>query len=159
MKPNYDIAYFIKKFEAIPEEDWCIDNFSQSQSYPVETKKKFLGIIPYTETTQETKKRFCAQGHCMGEIAINYICTKRETFDLLQLAKSYPEWEALINIFGVENKELIVAYINNGNHIDYQQPTPKQRILKALYDKQEYKAKSDSSSIKKVACETELILN
>lgn len=41
MKQQYDVTYFIKKFEAIPEEDWIINQ------------------------QQDKRGRRCAYGHCM----------------------------------------------------------------------------------------------
>lgn len=37
---KYDVDYFIKKFKAIPKEEWCIETFS------------------------DQKGRYCALGHC-----------------------------------------------------------------------------------------------
>lgn len=38
---NYDVDYFIKKFEAIPEDNWCVGDY-----------KKYA------------KEQYCAYGHC-----------------------------------------------------------------------------------------------
>lgn len=164
---KYDVNYFIKKFEAIPEEEWCIDKFSNKETYAVKTKKKLLGFIPYTSTEYKTRNTFCAQGHCLIEQnIIDYICSKRKKFSVFEIGNSYPEWLALINLFGTttvkDDKYLTVAMINNGEDVRYQQPTAKQRILKALYDLKEKEQKAQvvkNPAIKNIVKKEELILN
>lgn len=88
---NYDVNYFIKKFEAIPEDEWCVGHF----------------INP------DNQKQRCVIGHCGGsekcttieEMSLSKLLGRGETFD-----------------------------INDDNNPNYHQPTPKQRILAALYD-------------------------
>ncbi len=67
-----------------------------------------------------------------------------------------PEAEALINLFGGQNDDnnYIVAIINNGRHIDYQQETPKKRILAALYD---IKAKYSAVIVQKPIEENKIV--
>lgn len=91
MNTVYNVDYFIKKFEAIPEEK----------------------IINYE--LNDTKGNHCANGWCMinlnGEVnALGFLFTGRRKYSTK------------------------VASINNGNDRRYQQPTPKQRILAALWD-------------------------
>ena len=160
MKNKFDVDYFIKKFSAIPEEDWCVNTFRIPVNVKRQTKKTFLGI-PYTSTEIITRDTFCAQGHCMGnKNIVDYIDDKRKIFALTQISKSYPEWNALINFFGTyiekeDIKKLTIAQINNGEHPDYQQPTAKQRVLKALYDLKEKESKDVSASV----ISKDLILN
>lgn len=95
---NYDVDYFINKFQAIPEERWCI------------------------ETTEDDHGRHCAWGHivrpkCRIDDFIN------EGRDLMTLLR-----DAGLDKSGDPSS------INNGWDDRYQQPTPKQRILAALYD-------------------------
>lgn len=88
----YTVDYFINKFEAIPEEKWCIEKWADDD------------------------KR-CAFGHC-GVNTDNFL--------------SYPsEAKGLADLFPLS---CVVFDINDGDDKRYQQPTPKQRILAALYD-------------------------
>lgn len=107
MEKIYDVDYFIKKFEAIPE-NFILDG---TQGYK-------MGVG-------------CAYGQCRSA-------------EGLQDGSSTPEGKALTKILKAlvpkEKKDVdfwpitIPARINNGEHPDYQQPTPKQRILAALRD-------------------------
>jgi|SRR6476469_951419 len=92
---SYDVDYFIRKFEAIPDELWT-------------TGKCVAG-----------EKR-CAIGHC-GERSL------RNDDDY------GPEAQALISILGAFDTD--VTDINDGCYLPENDPsTPKQRILKALYE-------------------------
>jgi len=89
----YDVNYFIKKFEAIPEEKWC------------------RGYL----TDPFDSEKHCALGHCGN------ICDKhsREPAALNSLFRKY---------------ELMVTLVNDLNYIKlFKSPTPKGRILAALY--------------------------
>jgi hypothetical protein len=89
---NYDVEYFINKFQSIPEDKWTTRNYTEDDKH-------------------------CALGHCgVGSIR-----------------GENPEAEALIEFFDLLSPGTIV-YINDGLYTKYQQPTPKQRILAALYD-------------------------
>jgi len=94
METNYTLEYFIQKFEAIPEKNWCTDVWYRDDAC-------------------------CAIGHC-GVKA--YVFTE----DL-------NEAHALRDILAVDHV-IKVANINDGSNSRYKQPTPKQRILAALYD-------------------------
>jgi len=98
---NYDVDYFINKFEAIPEDLWCIDVLFDGYG------------------------RACAYGHCDD--------AESEVFEQLDYEFGY-----LINkgtfLLNRRRQDTIFADINNGCYSNYQQPTPKQRILAALYD-------------------------
>ncbi len=83
---TYDVDYFIAKFEAIPEELWCVDAYTKGRKH-------------------------CARGFC-GETS------DKETREGIALEKLI-RWPAMIN---------------DGGRSNYKQPTPKQRILAALYD-------------------------
>lgn len=90
MKTIYDKAYFIAKFEAIPEEKWCVAYLDAGD-----------GV-------------HCALGHCGVTVSLNYTDKEIALRDLMR-----PNgWS--------------VADINDGDTPDFQQPTPKQRILAAL---------------------------
>jgi hypothetical protein len=89
--------------------------------------KKFKSIPEekwITDKLQDGEGRCCAQGHCgVGR------------HDLSNL-RSIPGTEAyaLVELFGVIDDGYRIAFINNGDDPNYQQPTPKQRVLAALYD-------------------------
>lgn len=79
----------------------------------------------------------CAIGWCAGNApAIN--------------CYSSPEYFALINLFSSikpithNTPQWAIADVNNGDHPDYQQPTPKQRILAALHDIKQQQINVDS---------------
>lgn len=97
---EYNVEYFIAKFEAIPENKWCV------------------GAL-------QDHDRCCAQGHC-GVTRENHLVRYNRA------SESY----ALIHIMGgfVYDGTINAALINNGCAPKYQQETPKQRILAALYD-------------------------
>ena len=97
----YDIDYFIKKFEAIPEENWICGIYGKGYAH-------------------------CTVGHCYD-------------------GRSYienPQVEPLFSIFGK-----YPFAINDGYDKNYQQPTPKQRILAALYDKKAEMAVKEAQEI------------
>ncbi len=116
----YTVDYFINKFEAIPEEMWCI------------------------EARIDGDGRRCAHGHCyVGDPNAQ---TNDEEDSLSQIS---------IEHFG----EPGFADINNGYNSKYNQPTPKQRILAALYDIKANQALEQAKeiindSIPLEACET-----
>jgi hypothetical protein len=99
----YDIDYFITKFSAIDEKDWCI------------------------EVLGDEYGRHCAIGHCGGRPG-----TMADGIYLTQEAR------ALIKLFGGEIMCVTIINDNSWQHEGmqsaYKQPTPKQRILAALYD-------------------------
>jgi hypothetical protein len=101
----YTVDYFIKKFEAIPEEDWN-------------------DFVQYDTSTQTR----CALGHCdpfnKNSIKVNGLRTA-EGMGLVKLFDSVG--------FGMKSGNWI-TYVNNGRSVNYLQPTPKKRILAALYD-------------------------
>lgn len=113
---EYDVNFFINKFEAIPENKWCVRQW-----------RSFMG-------------QYCAQWHCMTDKTITYLTkksiildngpyykpTEKETNTILA------EVKALTKIFGKSNT--YIADINNGDDPEYQQDTPKKRILAKLYD-------------------------
>lgn len=103
MNKIYDVDYFIKKFEAIPEEKWN-------------------DYIQY-DRQEDTR---CAFGHC-DPLNKSYV-----------QGSQTKEGQSLIKIFksvgwGVTTDNWITD-VNNGLSKEYQQSTPKARILAALYD-------------------------
>lgn len=101
---NYDVDYFISKFEAIPEEK--------------------IG------TSQLTG---CAYGQCASIVGSTQDgCYTEEGQALSKIMQMVPK--ATDEYGFLHFMQYIPARINNGDVPEYQQPTPKQRILAALYD-------------------------
>lgn len=103
----YTVDYFINKFQIIPENKWVVGDWGFNGSH-------------------------CANGHC--GVASN-ICT-HGTVQSRALAKLFQ----LIRLTTIGGHSFYayhwsrVAVVNDGQTNEYQQPTPKQRILAALYD-------------------------
>lgn len=107
----YNVNYFIKKFEAIPEELWI------------------AGHLHWEDKS-------CANGHCGMK---NYSAPTEESMALREVFKSLQVTPLSTScyeheIHGSKYYSLIALNINDGHVKEYQQPTPKQRILAALYD-------------------------
>jgi len=109
---DYNIDYFIKKFEAIPEKMWITLN------------RGALGTPR------------CALGHCYN--GVNGHAEEEALSKLfIENGLTYIEglnYESDKKYYIRPGKGPAVALINNGMIHEYQQPTPKQRILAALYD-------------------------
>jgi len=125
---EYTVDYFIKKFEAIPENLFTTDKF------------EFMG------------KR-CMIGHTMTMQMILMVRDKN-WFDAHKNDDCFNEVRALCTLikqfFGLDNLLMgsVIAYqINNGLHPDYQQAIVKQRVLAALYD---IKAKQQSETKERI---------
>lgn len=104
---TYDKAYFIAKFEAIPDAAW--------------TTHEFLSV---------DKSKRCALGHCGDDEwwLDPWINFPGEVKALLRLF--FPTF----NPFRADEAMIGIEQINNGEHPRYPQPTPKARILAALRD-------------------------
>lgn len=89
---QFSVTYFIKKFEAIPEERWHVRAFSNMDG-----------------------TKLCALGHCRWHKQIG---GSDEGNELIAALRSIGKPDSI-------NDGIIGAYL---------QPTPKQRILAALYD-------------------------
>lgn len=109
----YTVEYFINKFDAVPSWRWTTNALVKTKYFLFNT--------------------FCAQGLCLMECDYQRAkeATKRQAPLELNLSDGYDELVALQKLLG---GSLMVAKINNGNNEQYQQPTPKQRVLAALYD-------------------------
>lgn len=109
----YNVDYFIKKFEAIPEERWCTTFFN-------------LG------------DRSCANGHCgvmgttMSQNSTDESRALQSVLSALFLTLKTAYEKYIITTPVLHSEE--AARINDGIVAEYQQKTPKQRILAALYD-------------------------
>ncbi len=105
---EYNVDYFIAKFQGIPEGLWTIKRFRDAGSY-------------------------CANGHCGvidGEPTAESMALVKVFSDLsvTQIRGEQPF------DFGHRHFSVKAVAINDGFTYEYQQPTPKQRILAALYD-------------------------
>lgn len=120
---EYNVDYFIKKSEAIPEDRWAVGHFVAGDAS-------------------------CAQGHCGVRIDQWDNAAQERYFKNIDM---FPEAASLIRLFqpNYYDTGVVVAKINNGAHPDYRQPTPKQRILAALYE-----IKKPSTKRKRVAPDT-----
>lgn len=106
---KYDVNYFIKKFEAIPEDNFISNDW------------------------EDAYRGHCAGGHC----GLNGNNCDEGTKEAISLAK-------VLSPLKVTNNKIVgfdtgyfwwkIPAINDGSTKEYQQPTPKQRILAALYD-------------------------
>lgn len=98
----FDVNYFIKKFEAIPEDKWT----------PMQWFDKNTGAC-------------CALGHC----------GVRGGYDISEIEEA----QVLTNLI-FDNCPAGINSINAGSNWGlnfYPQPTPKRRVLAALYDVRE----------------------
>lgn len=93
---EYNVDYFIKKFEAIPEEKWCVEK-------------------------PQDNGRSCAIGHCGVNDYVYSECVEARVLLALFHHGHFRGFEP-------------VWTINDGHDYRYNQATPKQRILAALYD-------------------------
>lgn len=121
MKTTYNVDYFINKFSAIPEELWSRYQFIEQE-------------------------RRCANGHCgvrhISSMAINETDESRalqQLFSILKITDLTENNMAVMDGGYSGNRmpptySLKAAVINRGESNEYQQPTPKQRILAALRD-------------------------
>jgi hypothetical protein len=111
---EYTVDYFIEKFEAIPESMWA------------------NGIGGYFSDANSPK---CALGHLNNnnDKSMSYHGMCKEARSLCNLfSKAVVEID--FNSDCVPGSERLVWGVNDGYGRGYKQPTPKQRILAALYD-------------------------
>ena len=98
----YDVDYFLKKFEAIPDDLWLIGTFQRTDE---------AGVI-----------RRCALGHCGGDGDGKYP----------EMTNEYIALKRIFTYADFLGKAFYVTTINDGNDPRFQQPTPKARVLAAL---------------------------
>lgn len=107
----YTIDYFINKFEVMPNDKWTTGRFTSDE-----------GV-------------HCALGHCGVR---NYIYPTKEAEALYDIFKSlnitYSRSGIAIEDYTNEKISNKVISISDGITEQYQQPTPKARILAALHD-------------------------
>jgi len=135
---EYTVDYFLNKFSSIPEELWTWGNF-------------------------ELNGQSCAAGHCGIRDANKLNAEANSLIELFSKLKLSP-------VFGVSfygNKLYdTVAVINDGHCAEYNQETPKKRILAALNDVKKMQEPKPKEIIRYVAVpetikeqEKELVLN
>lgn len=129
MNTIYDVDYFIRKFEAIPEELICVGTIGHPEEPRCANGHCYRGFMDVTEEIRGLYKVFSALRNRLTP-----------TTDA-RWSLSY------INHTGQQDYSRIAEQINNGNTAEYQQPTPKARILAALRD---IKAKQQPKEIVKV---------
>lgn len=100
---DYTIDYFIRKFSAIPEENWCI-------------RARVKGDQRCAYGWCYPSKSIAGKSIIQGAVPVS---DEERSLSIL-IKRLNPRWGA--------------GGVNNGIYEKYQQPTPKQRILAALYD-------------------------
>lgn len=116
---DYTVDYFIEKFEKIPEDKWGIKRLTDDMG------------------------NHCALGHC------KVVENTQPTSEAISLAGILlPLSETTLSITVERDWYFIVYPINDGHHTNYQQPTPKQRILAALYDIKKMQAPQEAQENK-----------
>lgn len=103
----FNVDYFITKFEAIPEDKWCV------------------------RTRDNGQGQRCAHGHCAGDSPHSYGLYTDEELGLIRLAA---EARSLGLAYFVRTCRTGFANINNDACEYYPQETPKQRVLAVLRD-------------------------
>jgi hypothetical protein len=108
---SYNCDHFIKKYSVIPENLWCIENHTAPDG------------------------THCAFGHCSpnGYPTFEY-SSLREVFKAISVTIIKESKANSYKVGDASTGSSAVTAINNGHCKEYQQPTPKQRILAALYD-------------------------
>jgi hypothetical protein len=126
---EYNVDYFINFFKAIPEDKWCINFFEDEYG------------------------RRCANGHLGAGRSILYSILKA-TEGTAAIAALFRPLHVTCNgrspiVDSRTDYSDKLAEINNGNSAEYQQPTPKQRVLAALRDVKALQLKEADKLIEK----------
>ena len=115
-----DAQYFIDKFEAIPEEKWCVRYWINAEGQSCANghcgvRRTIVDNSPWTHIPEEAKYLY----RIFKNLEVTPIPSAMRYGDLSESGDEYCVKAALIN---------------NGDSVEYQQGTPKQRILAALRD-------------------------
>lgn len=113
---RYDVQYFINKFEAIPEDEWVVGALIRGHKL---CANGHCGVRVYTEGTEESKAMF-------------FIFKDMHLSSTDYGKPTWLESSPTSAVYGQYSDA--AANINDGYSLEYQQKTPKQRILAALYD-------------------------
>lgn len=131
---NYDVDYFLAKFQSIPEDK----------------------VVAFTQ--DDRKGGHCAYGWCAKPDMNGWHYSGNDTSEgkaLQRLLGSIPNLKAHNTSIGPYYHT--PARINNGEIKQYQQDTPKQRILAALHDVKRLQESTDKSGDKAVEEADEII--
>lgn len=109
----YTVDYFIQKFEAIPEGQWC------------------------TGQMEDIRGLKCANGHC------GLVASYQPNEEALALVEILRPLKRTNRASFPDDVLDVTACINDGLTAEYPQPTPKQRILAALYDIKKIQSKDN----------------
>lgn len=121
----YDVQFFIDKFSAIPEDHWCTAVFTDGDG------------------------KHCANGHC-GRTNSMHMTVESAALVALFLPLHLTEHFGKKVIYDFDYYEgWKIAMINDGITDQYQQDTPKQRILAALYDIKKLQTKDIDTGAKR----------
>lgn len=107
---NYNLDYFINKFELIPHDRWIEGHLLDIEG------------------------RRCALGHTLGDFPFR----SRLCLETLALTDIFKNLGNLGRVLTWKSGWEIVVNVNNGQHPHFQQNNPKDRILAALYALKEY---------------------
>lgn len=127
----YDVNYFIRKFTNTRDDKWCIGRLHNQYGESCANGwcgVRFLGRPVEVHTTEESI--------ALQQVMAPLSSKKLHVFDVL------PDYSS------------IAAHINNGTDPRYRQPTPKERILAALYDIKRMQEGEKSSFEKEVVTKT-----
>lgn len=121
---KYDVDYFIRMFKRIPQRNFTTKEYRNSMN----------------------PKKCCALGHCgVDKAPENFISIEEFRYKIGRKVnkKAQSLYDLVYNSLGIE-----INVINDGKIDKYQQATPKQRILAALYDIK--KLQEEKQSVKEV---------
>jgi hypothetical protein len=128
----YTVDYFINKFEAIPEKDWC------------------------TGALNNRKGAKCANGHCGVVFEGDVYRVTNESIALKELFRNthiIMYGGSLIEEIETEGYSLKLAFINDGISRGYKQRTPKERVIAALKDIKRIQEEKQMQVVNKIAAE------
>jgi hypothetical protein len=104
---QYDVDYFIRKFEAIPDSRWGVKRLWDGDGDEIR----------------------CAMGHCLDAFPM-----MEHTAQTIALRACFRPLVPICPMLPPVPSQLVVFDVNNGDDVRYPQPTPKARILAALQD-------------------------
>lgn len=110
---QYTVDYFIDKFSSIPDSLFVVDRLHDGDGG--KCVNGWCGVMDCQKPTIESS----ALQKVMSILKITWFGHGDTTID---------------SIWDYEDYSIMAVYINNGWTNEYPQPTPKQRILAALYD-------------------------
>lgn len=118
------LSDYLRFFKSIPEEAWTVGNLFDYES----NKRCAIGLLK-CDNTGSYRQTFA--GILLGELVSNF----RLGTD--KISKDYSEYFTAENMENLTSYQIgfnFIAAINDGHHNDYQQYTPKKRIVAFLQD-------------------------